>query len=167
MGCADENSTLIGNNGKTYATQVIKNEPHLKIITLIAVHSHKNIMPGFHEINPAPEENFCRSYPNTNCALFVSYFDPKSGKSDRLAGVLSNDVQCVSKGQSPNTKCVQVAQAPGACRNLSSGSGVYVQVNDFPYLVGILAVDHTCIHDGPAMIPFYDVCNDIENSKDE
>uniref|UniRef100_A0A915JWL3 Uncharacterized protein n=1 Tax=Romanomermis culicivorax TaxID=13658 RepID=A0A915JWL3_ROMCU len=84
-------------------------------------------MPGFHNINPSPDKNFCRSYPTANCALFISYFNPKSGKSDRLAGVLSYDVHCVSKGQSLNTKCVQVTQAPGVCRNLSSGSGVYVQ----------------------------------------
>uniref|UniRef100_A0A915IU64 Peptidase S1 domain-containing protein n=1 Tax=Romanomermis culicivorax TaxID=13658 RepID=A0A915IU64_ROMCU len=123
-------------------------------------------MPGFHDINPAPDENFSRSYPSTNCVLFVSYFDPRNGgRSGRLAGILSNDTQCVNKNRHPKTKCVQVTQSPGLCRNLSSGSGVYLQVNGFPYLVGILALDQACNQEMPTLIPFYDVCNDIQNVK--
>uniref|UniRef100_A0A915J3Z2 Uncharacterized protein n=1 Tax=Romanomermis culicivorax TaxID=13658 RepID=A0A915J3Z2_ROMCU len=71
-------------------------------------------MPGFHDINPAPDENFCRSYPSTNCVLFVSYSDPRNGgRSGRLAGILSNDTQCANKNRHPKTKCVQVTQSPG------------------------------------------------------
>uniref|UniRef100_A0A915KRD9 Uncharacterized protein n=1 Tax=Romanomermis culicivorax TaxID=13658 RepID=A0A915KRD9_ROMCU len=163
INCATENSTFVHSTGE-FGARLIKKDPNLKIAIFDLVNASSKIDPSFHEINPAPGIDFCQKYPTLRCALHIASFDPLTKTFGSAGGGIVNNTECGITGTQSNSRCIFILQNPATCRDLPFGSGIYVQVGDYSYLVGILALDYKC-GDKHDKLPFYDVCNAIEKSK--